>query len=122
MEIYALGGFPGINSNRWQQGSDEERNTALLRKMKNIKDRRAAFKAVIVYLHKKELVHFDGEIQGLIAYKQEGVTGFGYDPIFYIPKMKRTFAQLLLFEKNKISHRAQALQKLVSYLKKYWPQ
>lgn len=119
LEIYALGGFPGVNSNRWVKGSDSERNFALLNKMEKIKDRRAIFKTIIVYLHKKTFVRFAGELSGEISYKPSGVTGFGYDPIFYVPKMKRTLGELLLFEKNQISHRSQALQKLASYLKKY---
>ena len=119
LEIFSLKGFPGINSNRWMGGTDVEKNQALLNKLRNTTDRRAVFKAVIVYLHKKSLVRFEGELYGEISKKPQGSMGFGYDPIFYIPSLNKTFAELILMEKNKISHRAQALQKLASYLKKY---
>lgn len=119
LEIFSLKGFPGINSNRWMGGTDVEKNQALLNKLRNTTDRRAVFKAVIVYLHKKSLVRFEGELYGEISKKPQGSMGFGYDPIFYIPSLNKTFAELILMEKNKISHRAHALQKLVSYLKKY---
>lgn len=119
LEIFSLDSFPGINSNRWMSGSVADKNQAILNKMRGITNRRAVFKAVIVYLHGKTLVRFDGELPGEIATKPQGKMGFGYDPIFYIPSLHKTLAELLLMEKNKISHRAHALQKLTSYLKKY---
>ena len=119
LEILALGGFPGVKTNRWMEGSDREKNIAIEQKMKDKKDRRATFKAIIVYKKGKTLVRFQGELSGEISAKPRGVMGFGYDPIFYLPTLKRTLGELLLFEKNQISHRAKALQKLVSYLKKY---
>jgi len=60
----------------------------------------------------------EGNISGYIATERKGKSGFGYDPIFYIPKLKKTFAQLSLKQKNQISHRAQALQKVKKYLQK----
>ena len=119
LEILALDGFPGVKTNRWMEGSDREKNIAIEQKMKDKKDRRATFKAIIVYKKGKTLVRFQGELSGEISAKPRGVMGFGYDPIFYLPTLKRTLGELLLFEKNQISHRAKALQKLVSYLKKY---
>ena len=121
LEILALDGFPGVKTNRWMEGSDREKNIAIEQKMKDKKDRRATFKAIIVYKKGKTLVRFQGELSGEISAKPRGVMGFGYDPIFYLPTLKRTLGELLLFEKNQISHRAKALQKLVSYLKKYNP-
>jgi len=119
LEVFSLVGFPGINSNRWMNGSDEDKNQGILNKLKGITDRRAVFKTVIVYIHGKTLVRFAGELHGEIAIKSKGSMGFGYDPIFYIPSLNKTLAELILMEKNKISHRAHALQKLASYLKKY---
>ena len=118
LEVVALDNFPGIKSNRWMEGSDQDKNKALLLKLKNETDRRSVFKTAIVYLHRKIMVRFEGELYGLIAADPRGQTGFGYDPIFLVPGIKRTLGELLLFEKNKISHRAKALQKLTSYLKK----
>lgn len=122
LEIHALRGFPGVETARWMAGSDEVKNLAIIQKMKGIKYRKAIFKVVLVYLHKKEIVRFQGEMIGEIAEKPQGIMGFGFDQIFYIPEKKRTLAELLLFEKNKISARGQALKKLVSYLKKFSPQ
>lgn len=119
LEIFSLDSFPGINSNRWMSGSAADKNQAILNKMRGISDRRSVFKTVIVYLYGKTLVRFDGELPGEIAKKPQGKMGFGYDPIFYIPSLHKTLAELILMEKNKISHRAHALQKLTSYLKKY---
>ncbi len=119
LEVISLGNFPGLKSNRWFEGSDEDKNRALLQKLGESKDRRAVFKTVIVYLHKKTTVRFEGELYGQITTKLQGRTGFGYDPIFLVPEVNRTLADLLLFEKNKVSHRGVALRKLASYLKKY---
>ena len=87
--------------------------------MRNISDRRAVFKTVIVYRHKKTLVRFEGQLYGTISFKPKGNMGFGYDPIFNIPSENRTLAEFLLIEKNKISHRGIAMNKLESYLRKY---
>ena len=122
LEIHALGGFPGVLSDRWMKGSEAQRNLGILIKMRNIRDRKATFRAVIVYIHKKEQVSFMGQMSGEITYKPEGIMGFGYDPIFYVPARKRTLGQIVLLEINQISHRAQAIQKLTSYIKKYKPQ
>lgn len=122
LEIIAWKNFPGIKSHTWMQGTDEQRNKAILKRMEGITDRRAVFKAVIVYMRKKKFVNFGGEMRGEIPLKNEGVMGFGYDPIFYVPQLKRTLAEITHFEKTKISHRGQAMQKLVSYLNKYKPE
>src|SRR4030042_2514976 len=121
LEINVLHGFPGVLSDRWMEGDASEKNLSIIKKMEGIQDRKAVFKAALVYLFKKERVSFEGQVFGEIAKKPEGIMGFGYDPLFYIPSTKRNMAQILLLEKNQISHRSQALQKLVSYLKKYKP-
>jgi len=89
--------------------------------MGGTKDRLANLLVVIIYLNKKNFVYFEGKIKVEIAYKAEGTMGFGYDPIIYVPEKKRTLAQIPLFERNQISHRAIALQKLASFLRKYKP-
>jgi XTP/dITP diphosphohydrolase len=122
LEISALRGFPGIRSNAWMAGTNHQKNLAILKKMKHLTDRRAVFKVVIVYLHKKKFVTFTGEMRGEIAKKSEGIMGFGYDPVFYYPPLKRTLAQITQFEKNELSFRGLAMKKLASYLKKYKPQ
>ena len=121
LEIYVFWDFPGVYSDRWMVGTSDQKNEAILEKMKGIEYRRATFRVVVVYLHKKEFVHFEGEMSGEISNTAEGVKGSGYGRIFYIPEKKRTLAQILIFEKNKISHRGKAIQKLASYLKRYKP-
>lgn len=122
LEIHALGNFPGIRSERWLKGSARVKNLAIIQKMKQVKDRRSVFQIAIVYMHRTKIVTFTGEMRGEISYKPEGVMGFGYAPIFYVPELKRTLAKITLFEKNKVSHRGQAMKKLVSYLNKYKPE
>ena len=122
LEIHALANFPGVTSDRWMNGTSRQKNHAIIQKMAGIIDRRAVFRVVIVYKHKKRLVTFTGEMSGEIAAKPEGVMGFGYDPIFYVPQLKRTLAQATQFEKNQLSFRGQAMQKLASYLTKYKPE
>ncbi len=122
LEILAWKNFPGIKSHTWLAGTDKERSKAILKKMAGIKDRRALFRVVIVYKHRNKFVNFGGEMRGELATKIEGVMGFGYDNIFYVPSLKRTLSEITHFEKNKISHRGQAMQKLVSYLNKYIPE
>lgn len=121
LEIHTLNGFPGADSHRWMSGSAAEFNNAILEKMKHAKDRLAKLRVVTVYLYKKDFAYFEGEIKVSIAYKNEGVLGFGYDPITYVLKKNRTLGQIPLFERNQISHRSVALQKLASYLGKFKP-
>jgi XTP/dITP diphosphohydrolase len=122
LEILALRGFPGIRSSTWSEGSARQKNLAIIKKMDGITNRRATFKVVIVYLHKKKFVTFTGQMSGEIAQKPSGVMGFSYDPIFYVPSLKRTLAQITQFEKNQLSFRGLVMKKLVSYLKRYKPE
>lgn len=119
--VEALDGFPGVKSNRWLAGTDHDRNLGLLKKMKEIKNRQASFKTVLCLIdpHNKSTQYFDGVVQGRIADQPMGEEGFGYDPIFIPKGFENSFAQLGVEEKNKLSHRKQALLKLTQYLKTY---
>jgi len=110
--------FPGVNSNRWFIGSDQDRNLALLKKLKNIKNRQAKFQTTLcLFAFKKaKPLFFTGEIKGVIALASRGKDGFGYDPIFIPEGYQESFAQLGSAVKNKISHRAQAWKFLLNYL------
>ncbi|HWY37326.1 MAG TPA: non-canonical purine NTP pyrophosphatase, partial [Bacteroidia bacterium] len=89
----------------------------LLRELEGKENRKACFKTVIaLILNGKEYV-FEGAIQGEITHKKEGFQGFGYDPVFKPLGYNQTFAQMKPEEKNKISHRALAVNKLVDFLK-----
>ena len=90
----------------------------LIRNLKDKEDRSASFKTVIALNLNHETIFFEGEVKGSILKTKQGQKGFGYDPIFKPDGYERTFAQLPLEIKNKISHRGRAFSKLVAYLNK----
>lgn len=116
--LTALPNFPGVNSNRWFEGDDQKRNFALLKKIEYQNNRQAQFQTVLcLYAYKDyQPLFFFGEVKGQIALKVQGVGGFAYDPIFLPDNYQLSFAQLGPEIKNKISHRANAWRKLVTYL------
>ncbi|MCM8804277.1 MAG: RdgB/HAM1 family non-canonical purine NTP pyrophosphatase [Candidatus Omnitrophica bacterium] len=118
--VEKLNGLPGINSAHFSGKRDDKGNIKkLLEEMKNYKkkeDRKARFITVACLIGKGEKRFFKGEVKGYITFSPRGKNGFGYDPIFEIPKIGKTFAELSLEEKNKISHRSKAFLKLKEYL------
>lgn len=119
LEVNALNGEPGVLSARY---AGPEKNSAnnmnlLLEKLKYHKDRSARFKTVIALLIDGELSTFEGIVEGEIRKYQTGSYGFGYDPIFEPEKQGKTFAEMSMEEKNLLSHRARAIEQLVSLLK-----
>jgi len=120
LEIDALNGKPGVYSARYAgaQKSAEDNMDKVLSELADNDNRKAHFKTVIaLLLNGKELL-FEGIIKGAIANHKAGDKGFGYDPIFIPQGFSKTFAEMELTEKNKISHRAIAVHKLISYLQK----
>lgn len=116
LEVDALGGEPGVRSARYagDGASDSDRIDYLLDKMKNIpaEKRSASFKCVIAISVPWEKVETcSGECRGAINFEPRGNNGFGYDPVFFIPELNQTMAELTLEVKNKISHRARAVEK-----------
>ena len=118
LEVYALGNKPGVHSARYAgEGKDSDANMALLlRNLDGIADRRARFRTVISLLWKGSEYLFDGIAEGHIAHKRRGDKGFGYDPVFIPEGSDRCFAEMSLEEKNSISHRARAFDKLIAFL------
>jgi len=119
LEIEALNGEPGVYSARY---AGEERNAEnnmnlVLDKLSKIKNRNARFRTVISLIIDGHETQFQGVVNGRILEEKIGNTGFGYDPIFQPEESNLSFAQMPLDEKNKISHRGRAVQKLVEYLK-----
>lgn len=115
--VPALEGRPGIHSARYAgKGADDEANRQkLVEELKEAPDekRNASFVCIMVLVTpsgKEKIV--EGRCEGTIAREPRGSLGFGYDPLFYLPSLQKTMAELPLQEKNKISHRGQALQKL----------
>jgi XTP/dITP diphosphohydrolase len=118
LKVDALDGQPGVNSHRWHPGSDHERNLALLERLKGKSDRTAQFVTVICLYQpdNHQTYFFQGVVEGKISLAEKGNQGFGYDPIFIPQGYEKSFAQLGLKEKNKLSHRARALKKLKQFL------
>ncbi len=123
LEVDALNNQPGIYSARFsgEGATDEKNNEKLLALMEQIqeKERTGRFVCAMaaVYPNGKEVV-VRGECHGLIGTEPKGSNGFGYDPLFFVPSLGLTFAELSQEEKNKISHRAKALEKLMTALSK----
>lgn len=120
LEVAALLGEPGIYSARYAgEPADSPNNiTLLLKNLEGVSNRKARFRTVITLLiGTNEPVFFEGVVEGEIAEKAIGTTGFGYDPVFCPKGFSRTFAQMTAEEKNSISHRYKAVQKLVKFLK-----
>jgi XTP/dITP diphosphohydrolase len=117
--VDALNGEPGVNSARYA-GADKnaEKNIQmLLHRLGNNSNRKAKFVTVISLIVSGEVFQFSGEVNGIIARKKTGSSGFGYDPLFIPDGWQRTFAELDLDEKNQISHRGKAIDQLVAFLK-----
>ena len=118
LEVNALNGKPGVFSKRFagQNASSDDNINKLLHMLKGKQDRSAQFKTVISLFNNGEIQTFEGICKGNIGSKRSGNFGFGYDPIF-IPENKNiSFGQMSLEEKNKIAHRARAVNKLIGYL------
>jgi len=113
--VDALGGAPGVYSARFagDHATDAERCARLLAEMTGKTDRRAAFECVIsIAVPTGQALTYEARCEGLIAAKPAGRNGFGYDPIFYYPPLKKTFAELTRAEKSLISHRGKALSEI----------
>ncbi len=113
--VEALGGAPGVHSARYagENATDEQRRAKLLQEMEEKTDRRAAFECVIsIAVPTGAALTYEARCEGLIAREPAGSNGFGYDPIFYYPPLKKTFAELTMREKSHVSHRGKALREL----------
>ena len=114
--VEALGGAPGVKSARYagENASDQENIKKLLGEMEGKSDRRAAFECVIsIAVPSGPALTYEGRCEGEITREPKGVSGFGYDPVFYCPEYGKTFAELTGAEKNKVSHRGKALVQVV---------
>jgi XTP/dITP diphosphohydrolase len=118
LEAEALNNEPGIFSARYSGVRDDAANLQLLlTNLEGKSNRKARFKTVISLLKNGENHLFEGVIEGTIRTEPAGNKGFGYDPIFQPDGYNITFAEMEMSEKNKISHRALAMQKLIDFLK-----
>ena len=123
LQVDVLNGEPGIYSARFagNNATDEENNNKLLAKLKDVpQQKRSASFVCSLVLYKKDGSYdsFEGKWEGQIIDERRGENGFGYDPIFYTPELKKTAAELPSAIKNKVSHRGQAFAKLKKVLEK----
>lgn len=119
LEVKALGGAPGVHTARYAypDRQDPEANTRkLLAELKDKTDRSARFRTVIALIEKGNEHLFEGVVEGIIATEERGTEGFGYDPVFAPENTGKTFAELGVEMKNRISHRARAVQQLCDFL------
>ncbi len=120
--VDALNGAPGVYSARYggEGISDVDRYKLLLENMRGSFDRRCGFvSAICCAFPNGDEITAQGECRGTLAYAPKGENGFGYDPIFFLPERKKTFAELTAEEKNEISHRGRALVRFKTELEKY---
>ena len=119
LEVEVLGGAPGVRSARYAtDGHDfEANNRLLLKNLEGVTNRKARFRTVISLILDGEEHLFEGIVEGRITESAAGCGGFGYDPLFVPDGYDCTFAEMSAEEKNAISHRGRAVQKLVEFLK-----
>ena len=124
LEVDALNGEPGIYSARYGQPgwSDRERYRFLLEKLQDVplEKRTARFRCAVALYNPdlNRVEQTDGTVEGLIIDQPRGNYGFGYDPVFLIPELGKTMAELSPEEKNRFSHRARAVEKMIPFLKR----
>jgi len=120
LEVEILGNAPGVYSARYagEPKNDEKNMDKLLLALENHSNRNAQFRTVICLILLGKEYFFEGIIKGKIIHARKGKDGFGYDPIFIPDGYEKTFAEMTIEEKNKISHRALAVEKLVEFLNK----
>lgn len=116
--VEALNGEPGVYSARYagEQKNDEDNIIKILSKLQGIANRKSQFKTVLALIINGNEHLFEGIMHGTITYEKMGLNGFGYDPIFMPQGYSKTFAELTLEEKSKISHRAIALNKMTDFI------
>lgn len=122
--VDVLNGEPGVYSARYcgEHGNDEKNNEKLLLKLEGIEYEKKSAKfvsAIELIIDKNTIISVQGNVEGYIIKERRGNNGFGYDPLFYVPKLKKTMAELTSEEKNAISHRAEALKMLKKEIKRY---
>ncbi|HYA48464.1 MAG TPA: RdgB/HAM1 family non-canonical purine NTP pyrophosphatase, partial [Burkholderiales bacterium] len=121
LEVDALGGAPGVRSARFSspKPTDEKNNRKVLRLLRAVPPGRRGARFVCVMVLAKDgrvLQEIRGQVRGRIGVEGRGRNGFGYDPLFYYPRLRRTFAELGPAEKNGVSHRGRALRRLIRFL------
>ena len=119
--VHALGGAPGVYSARYagENATDAQRCRKLLQELKDKDDRRARFECVLsLAVPAGPALTYEAACEGIITREPAGTSGFGYDPVFLYPELNRTFAQLSMEEKSRVSHRGKALREFCEEIDK----
>ena len=123
LEIDALNGKPGVFSARYagENCSYLDNVNKILKNMSKVplEFRLAQFKTVMAFVSDKMELISEGRVEGLITMEPKGIGGFGYDPVFYVTEMMKTFAEMTIEEKNKISHRGIATRNMIKILRSH---
>lgn len=121
LEVEALSGAPGVYSARYAgpQRKAEDNMNLLLANLSGKTNRKARFRTVVTLITRLGTHQFEGVLPGTIIHERRGTQGFGYDPVFLPENSSRTLAEMSLEEKNTLSHRARAIEKLVVFLKEH---
>jgi len=121
LEVETLNGEPGVYSARYagEARNSEANMDLLLKKLEGKENRNAQFKTIISLFWEGKFYEFEGIVKGKILKERKGNKGFGYDPIFQPDEATCSFAEMDLGEKNKISHRARAIEKMLKFIKNY---
>ncbi len=120
LAVDALNGAPGVRSARFagSEATDEENNRLLLERMRGVRDRAARFVCVVALAERGRLLGaYRGVVEGLLTEEPRGADGFGYDPLFYYPPFGCTLAEAGLERKLEVSHRGQAMARMLADLK-----
>ena len=123
LEVDALNGSPGVFSARYsgENCSYSDNVNKILKNMSKVPLdlRMAQFRTVMAYVSDNMELVSEGSVEGLITTEPKGIGGFGYDPVFYVPEMMKTFAEMTIEEKNKISHRGRATRNMIQLLQSH---
>ena len=121
LEVNSLNGAPGVYSARYAGPACDfdDNNKKLLTELEGVSDRKAQFRTVICLIIEGNEYYFEGICEGDILEYHTGNKGFGYDPLFQPKGFEQSFAQMSMVQKNEISHRGLAVQKLISFLNSY---
>lgn len=121
LEVEALDNRPGVYSARYAGPAKlaEDNMKKILSEMEGKSNRKAQFRTVVALIMEGKEYLFEGNVKGDILTEKHGITGFGYDPVFRPDGYKESFAEMDMDEKNRISHRGKAVQKLAAFLKDY---
>lgn len=125
LSVDILNGEPGVYSARYSggHGNDKKNNEKLLSKLKGVEFEKRSGKficAIELIIDENKIINVQGEVRGYIIEEEKGNNGFGYDPLFYIPKFDKTMAQMSAEEKNSMSHRGEALKRLKEEIKSFF--